>query len=123
MNDLLTFQYYVEPISPEETEQLSSQEESSVDSEVEQDERNERSEQDRKEEKRQRRRRKNQCTDYTKSKDYSDLVTEIRQNLVRAVGLQIKNSSALIRRSVLLFMEFLSKTKLDYNTVVASWVS
>lgn len=114
MDDLSTFQFYVEP-DPSESEDpgpSSSQEDSSVD-----DSENEQGEQ-----RRQRRRRQNQCTDYTKSKEFSELVSEILQNVIKATGLQIKNSSALIRRSVLLFMEFLAKTKLDVSPVMVSWV-
>lgn len=68
-------------------------------------------------------RRRNEPKDYTLSDDYNKLAAEIRQNTLRATQLQFKNSSALIRKVILLFLEFLGKTKLDISPLIQSWVS
>lgn len=67
-------------------------------------------------------RRHKEPKDYTLSTDYKHLVAEIQQNTLRATQLQFKNSSALIRKVILLFLEFLGKTKLDIGPLIQSWV-
>lgn len=66
--------------------------------------------------------RRREPSDYTKCLDYRHLSGEARKNMIRAIELQYKNSSALIRRAVLLLLEFVGKTKLNIDHLVTCWV-
>lgn len=61
--------------------------------------------------------------DYTKSPEFKGLVREIQDNLLLAVGLQLKNPSALVRRVVVLLLEFLGTTHLGIDHLLTSYVS
>lgn len=66
--------------------------------------------------------RRSEPKDYTKCLDYRHLAGEVQQNLLRAIELQFKNNSALIRRAILLLLEFIAKTKLNINHILVCWV-
>lgn len=65
---------------------------------------------------------RSEVVDYTKSNEYKELIKEIKQNLVCAARLQLKNLSALVRRVAVLLLEFLGTTTLDINDILASHV-
>lgn len=67
--------------------------------------------------------RKSEIIDYTKCDEYNQLTTEVKKNLVRATRLQLKNSSALVRRVAVLLLDFLGTTTLDINDILKSHVS
>lgn len=67
-------------------------------------------------------RRFTQDPDYTKHKDYNDLINEIKRNAIKTIALQLKNNSALLRKAILLFLEYLAQTDMDINPLIASWV-
>lgn len=67
--------------------------------------------------------RKSEVVDYTKSNEYKELVKEIRQNLLCATRIQLKNVSALVRRVAVLLLEFLGSTTLDIDDLLTSYVS
>lgn len=66
--------------------------------------------------------RKSEIVDYTQSPEYKSLIQEIRQNLQCATRLQLKNSSALVRRVAVLLLEFLGSTTLDIDELLTSYV-
>lgn len=59
----------------------------------------------------------------TRSVEYKALFDEIKNNLVRAIKVQLKNSSALVRRVAVLMLDFLGKTTIDINVLFTSYVS
>lgn len=61
--------------------------------------------------------------DYTKTKEYHELLTEFHQNLLCAIRLQLKNTSALVRRATILLLEFAASTRLDIDELLLSYVS
>lgn len=65
---------------------------------------------------------RSEVVDYTKSNEYKELVKEIKQNLVCATRLQLKNLSALVRRVAVLLLEFLGTTTLDIDDILTSHV-
>lgn len=65
----------------------------------------------------------NEPIDFTKSTEYKDLIQEVQGNLLCAVGIQLKNSSALIRRVIVLLLEFLGTTNLNIDQLLTSYVS
>lgn len=65
---------------------------------------------------------RSEVVDYTKSNEYKELIKEIKQNLVCATRLQLKNLSALVRRVAVLLLEFLGTTTLDIDDILASHV-
>lgn len=67
--------------------------------------------------------RRSEVVDYTKSPEYSQLVKEIKQNLLSATRLQLKNLSALVRRVAVLLLEFLGSTTLNIDELLTSYVS
>ena len=67
--------------------------------------------------------RRSEVVDYTKSTEYKLLVKEIKQNLLCATRLQLKNSSALVRRVAVLLLEFLGTTTLNIDELLTSYVS
>lgn len=67
--------------------------------------------------------RKSEVVDYTKSSEFSLLVREIKQNLLCATRLQLKNASALVRRVAVLLLDFLGSTTLDIDDLLTSYVS
>lgn len=67
--------------------------------------------------------RKSETVDYTKSTEFKQLVKEIRQNLMCATRLQLKNLSALVRRVAVLLLEFLGSTTLNIDELLKSYVS
>lgn len=67
--------------------------------------------------------RKSEAVDYTKSIEYKQLVKEIKQNLMCATRLQMKNLSALVRRVAVLLLEFLGTTTLNIDELLTSYVS
>lgn len=67
--------------------------------------------------------RRSEVVDYTKSTEYSQLVKEIKQNLLCATRLQLKNLSALVRRVAVLLLEFLGSTTLNIDELLVSHVS
>lgn len=66
--------------------------------------------------------RRSEAVDYTKSDEYKGLVKEIRQNLLCATRIQLKNLSALVRRVAVLLLEFLGSTTLDIDELLTSYV-
>lgn len=67
--------------------------------------------------------RRSEVVDYTKSTEYKLLVKEINQNLSCATRLQLKNSSALVRRVAVLLLEFLGTTTFNIDELLTSYVS
>lgn len=67
--------------------------------------------------------RRSEAVDYTKSTEYKLLVKEIKQNLLCATRLQLKNLSALVRRVAVLLLEFLGTTTLNIDELLTSYVS
>lgn len=67
--------------------------------------------------------RKSEAVDYTKSTEFKNLLKEIKQNLLCATRLQLKNSSALVRRVAVLLLEFLGTTTLNIDELLLSYVS
>lgn len=65
---------------------------------------------------------KSQAVDYTKSNEYQALLKEIKQNLLCATRLQLKNLSALVRRVAVLLLDFLGSTTLDIDELLTSHV-
>lgn len=65
---------------------------------------------------------RSEVIDYTKSHEYKELVKEIKQNLVCATRLQLKNLSALVRRVAVLLLEFLGTTSIDIDDILKSHV-
>lgn len=61
--------------------------------------------------------------DYTKTKEYRELLTEFNQNLLCAIKMQLKNASALVRRATVLLLEFAATTNLDIDQLLLSYVS
>lgn len=61
--------------------------------------------------------------DYTKTKEYRELLTEFNQNLLCAIRIQLKNVSALVRRATVLLLEFAATTNLDIDQLLLSYVS
>lgn len=61
--------------------------------------------------------------DYTKSSEYEALTIEIDKNLLLAIKVQLKNTSALVRRVVLLVLEFIASTNLNMDGLLLSNVS
>lgn len=68
------------------------------------------------------RKKKREVTDYRLSKDFRELNAEIKHNFLRAVKLQLKNNSALLRKATILLLEFIAKTKLNIDELLLSWV-
>lgn len=64
----------------------------------------------------------NRPYDYTKSIEFGELLAELRYNLVAAIKLQLRNSSALVRRAVILLLEFTSTTTLKIDNLLQSCV-
>lgn len=60
--------------------------------------------------------------DYTKTNEYRELHTEFNQNLLCAIKIQLKNTSALVRRATVLLLEFAATTNLDINPLLLSYV-
>lgn len=60
--------------------------------------------------------------DFTKSNEYKELYLEIKNNLLCAVKLQLKNPSALVRRVIVLLLEFLGTTTIRINDLLTSYV-
>lgn len=60
---------------------------------------------------------------YVDSAEYKCLLTEINQNLLCAIKLQLKNTSALVRRVAVLLLELMAKTNLDIDQILLSYVS
>lgn len=67
--------------------------------------------------------RRSDIVDYTKSTEYKLLVKEFKQNSLCATRLQLKNSSALVRRVAVLLLEFLGTTTLNIDELLTSYVS
>lgn len=67
--------------------------------------------------------RRSEVVDYTKSTEFIQLVKEIKQNLLCATRLQLKNSSALVRRVAVLLLEFLGSTTLNIDDLLTGHVS
>lgn len=65
--------------------------------------------------------RPEESIDLTKSQEYKDLFKEISQNLVLAVRIQLKNSSALVRRVAILLLEFVASTSLSIDDLLQSF--
>lgn len=61
--------------------------------------------------------------DYTKSPEYKALAIEINNNLMRAIKVQLRNTSALVRRAVILVLEFIASTNLNMDELLLSNVS
>lgn len=68
------------------------------------------------------RKKKREVTDYRLSKEFRELNAEINHNLLRALKLQLKNNSALLRKATILLLEFIAKTKLNIDELLLSWV-
>lgn len=66
---------------------------------------------------------RSEVVDYTKSTEYKELMKEIKQDLVCAVRLQLKNHSALVRRVAVLLLDFLGTTTLGIDAILTSNVS
>lgn len=61
--------------------------------------------------------------DYTKTKEYRELLTEFNQNLLCAIKFQLTNASALVRRATVLLLEFAATTNLNIDQLLSSYVS
>lgn len=64
----------------------------------------------------------NRPYDYTKSIEFGELLAELRYNLMAAIKLQLRNNSALVRRAVILLLEFTSTTTLKIDSLLQSYV-
>lgn len=67
--------------------------------------------------------RKSEVVDYTKSTEFNELIKEIKQNLICATRLQLKNLSALVRRVAVLLLDFLGTTTLNIDELLTSHVN
>lgn len=67
--------------------------------------------------------RRSEAVDYTKSAEFDELQREINRNLMCAVRLQLKNSSALVRRVVILLLDFLGTTNKNIDSLLTCYVS
>lgn len=66
--------------------------------------------------------RRSEPIDYTKSIEYKELEEEINQNILCAIRLQMKNSSALVRRAVISMLDFLGTTNKNIDNLLLSHV-
>lgn len=66
--------------------------------------------------------RKSEVVDYTKSTEYKLLIKEIKQNLMSASRLQLKNASALVRRVAVLLLEYLGSTTMNIDELLTCYV-
>lgn len=67
--------------------------------------------------------RKSEPVDYTKSTEFKELQEEVNRNLLSAVRMQLKNTSALVRKVVMLMLDFLGTTNRNIDQLLTSYVS
>lgn len=60
--------------------------------------------------------------DYTRTNEFKELLVEIRNNLMPAIKLQLRNNSALVRRAIILLLEYVATTTLKMDSVLQSYV-
>lgn len=67
--------------------------------------------------------RKSEPVDYTKSTEFKELQDEVNRKLLPAVRMQLKNTSALVRKVVMLMLDFLGTTNRNIDQLLTSYVS
>lgn len=67
--------------------------------------------------------RKSEPVDYTKSTEFKELQEEVNRSLLSAVRMQLKNNSALVRKVVMLMLDFLGTTNRNIDQLLTSYVS
>lgn len=67
--------------------------------------------------------RRSEPVDYTKSTEFKELQDEVNRNLLSAVRMQLKNTSALVRKVVMLMLDFLGTTNRNIDQLLISYVS
>lgn len=64
----------------------------------------------------------NEPFDYTKTDEYGVLLTELNQNLLCAIKIQLKNASALVRKATVSLLEYAATTNLGIDQLLLSYV-